>query len=173
MGLAGGVNTYGYVGGNPVNYLDPTGESTTTIGGYIGGLCGGPVGAGIGATIGSLIGVGIYYYFADDCGGGGGGSSSGDGKNTCEKEDKCKEIIEKIQEVMKELFRRYNHLCRNKRNTWASHVPAFEGKKTQLRKLVNEAESMGCEVPPKAYEWLTAQCPAPGTQIGDNPSPGY
>lgn len=69
-----GINTYAYVEGNPVNYIDPTGETTTTIGGYIGGLCGGPVGAAIGAGIGSLIGVGLYYYFTDNCGGGGGSS---------------------------------------------------------------------------------------------------
>ena len=37
IGLAGGLNTYGYVGGNPVNATDPTGEFAV-IGGSIGGL---------------------------------------------------------------------------------------------------------------------------------------
>ena len=37
IGLAGGFNTYAYVGGNPVNYIDPYGESATAVvGGWIG-----------------------------------------------------------------------------------------------------------------------------------------
>lgn len=37
IGLRGGLNTYAYVGANPVNYIDPYGESATAaVGGWIG-----------------------------------------------------------------------------------------------------------------------------------------
>lgn len=37
IGLAGGLNTYAYVGGNPVNYIDPYGKSATAVvGGWVG-----------------------------------------------------------------------------------------------------------------------------------------
>ena len=39
IGLNGGLNTFGYVGGNPVSYVDPTGEC-----GLVGGAIGGTVG---------------------------------------------------------------------------------------------------------------------------------
>jgi RHS repeat-associated protein len=75
IGLSGGLNTYTYVGGNPVRFVDPTGEDAVAgaIGGRIGSWGGGiigeiidPAGGGIpGSAIGGALGSAIGSAVGD------------------------------------------------------------------------------------------------------------
>ena len=63
IGLAGGLNTYGYALQNPLRYTDPTGENPLTLpaAGTIAreclrnGLCAGTVGAATGVALGCVL----------------------------------------------------------------------------------------------------------------------
>ena len=62
VGFNGGINTYAYVGGNPLTYVDPNGQAATgrLIGGYVGGTVAGVLGAETGPFDAAIIAGGRY-----------------------------------------------------------------------------------------------------------------
>jgi uncharacterized protein RhaS with RHS repeats len=64
IGLGGGINTFGYVGGNPLGWSDPTGKNALA-GAEIGGEIGTMIFPGVGTAMGIIVG-GIGGYLIGD-----------------------------------------------------------------------------------------------------------
>ena len=130
IGLAAGINTYGYAYQNPINFYDPNGE----VGVGAVGVCFvwpvGTIGCGV-AAIGTVWAInhgieGTQKALNEN-------SSTGNPNNCGDDEnDKCKRLRQKIENLRKEIYgKRFPDLASNPGN-----LPEYIGPGEKLRDTV-------------------------------------
>ena len=167
LGLAAlrsdGPSTYSYAKSSPASLVDKTGQGATgaAVGGVIGGMIGGTVGAELGPFGSLMMNRAGSYVFSKI------GSSIED---LCQNGPDCNAIYKKISAIMGELKDRYTDIRINKyslpltgKMSVAGHQQQFRNTQSQLRRVLLEAEAMGCHAyDPAAWYWAsTVNAPSP------------
>ena len=171
IGLVGGINTYGYVNGNPLSLVDPLGlfappPSVVSWVGTTAGTTSAAAGAGVTASAAAGIGIGLgINHLVERFTSGSIGTHAYDlVEKICEpgKEDPCEAIRKQIHDLEQQLATRRGHLAKDQHNlynrayssnpggdiakkgTFTGHVNKIVDVQVGLSRLIEKARKMGC-----------------------------
>ena len=175
IGLLGGLNTYGYVGGNPLTQVDPYGLSYGRAAGVgarggaaLGTLVKPGLGTAVGAGLGALAGVGLYAAGVDMMDGddapplpgwepyGDEAHPTGDEVDAaCQPTMDCALLAYNIDVVRRDLwFRRWDMQRPRHRGGNKGHIDKYYSRQKDLKTLIEMAKGR-CPYDPRANMELT------------------
>jgi RHS repeat-associated protein len=159
IGLRGGINTFAYVGGDPLRLSDPEGLNPGV--GCLAGAWAGPVGCGVGAGIGTVatvVGMALAV-----------GSLPGDtrktprpGDMTREEErqfdrhcansgDPCAELKKAANDAIDGARQKLNNMLTDKDGLfggigWKTHRADLSGRISSIMAMISVGKKMGCDM---------------------------